>query len=563
MPVFQPSWGMRLHSNALSSRILVAVLAIIAVTMAIGLGLYASLARSTADSNARQRASDIAAAVGDMEVVSTALAAGDPQGIIRGVADKVVKDTGAAYVVVIDANGTRYSHPNPALIGKRVEEPVVALDGHIHTGVNNGSLGRSANARAPIRDSSGKPIGEVSVGILATKVTAQLDQALLPAILYTGLALAVGFVASLILARAIKRATFGLEPAEIVALVQEREATLHGIREGVIAFDTQGRVNVLNDEARRLLGIAGATVGQRLDDLVPQGRLHDILSGVVSDADAVAVTDENLLVINRMPVTVAGRETGWVVTIRDRTEMEALLRQLDSVESITNALRAQEHEYSNRLHALSGLLELGEIEEATAYAGQLTAQSAFAAQEMRDRIGPPVVAALLLAKMTVAAERGVEVMLDPESRMLTGARDPTALVTILGNLVDNAVDAVAGGPSDRQPRQVIVHIEESDQVVSISVSDTGPGIPQDQLEQVFVDGYSTKTPRAGLHRGVGLALVHRLVLRAGGSIVVTSQAGARFDVTLPLGGLDGVGGSAPSIGIEPTAFGTGNRRSIL
>src|SRR5450756_946115 len=193
--------------------------------------------------------------------------------------------------------------------------------------------------------------------------------------LYSVLALAVGVVASLILARAIKRATFDLEPAEIVALVQDREAMLHGIREGVMGFDPQGRLNVVNDEARRLLGLTGAAIGQPLDELVSPGQLHDILSGEVTDADAVAVTDDNLLVINRMPVTVAGRKVGWVVTIRDRTEMEALLRQLDSVESITTALRAQEHEFANRLHALSVLLELGEIEEATAYAGQLTTQA--------------------------------------------------------------------------------------------------------------------------------------------------------------------------------------------
>jgi two-component system CitB family sensor kinase len=525
---------MRLHSTSLASRILIAVLGIVVVTMAIGLGLYVSLARSTADANATERASNIAAAVGDMSLVASALAAGDPQGTIRTIADKVVKDTGAAYVVVIGANGLRYSHPNPSLIGQRIAEPVAALDGHIHTGVDNGSLGRSANARAPVRDSTGRPIGEVSVGILETEVAARLNQVVGYVILYSLLALAVGVVASLVLARAIKRATFGLEPAEIVALVQEREAMLHGIREGVIGFDPQGRMNVLNDEARRLLGLTGATIGQQLDELVSPGRLHDILSGAVTGADAVAVTDESLLVLNRMPVTVAGLKAGWVVTIRDRTEMEALLRQLDSVESITTALRAQEHEFSNRLHALSVLLELGEIDEATSYAGQLTAQATLVADDVRARIGPPVVAALLLAKMTVAAERGVRVRLHPDSRMPTGALDHTALLSVLGNLVDNAVDAAGADPGERHPRQAVVKLVGSANEVSLSVWDNGPGIPDDRLEQVFVDGYSTKAPRGGLRRGVGLALVHRLVARAGGSIVVTSQEGARFDVRLPV-----------------------------
>jgi len=525
---------MRLHTTTLASRILFAVLVIVVVTMAIGLGLYISLARSTADSNATQRASNIAASVGDMSVVASALAAGDPHGTIRVIADRVVRDTGSAYVVVIGANGLRYSHPNKTLIGERVQEPVVALDGRIHTGMNNGSLGRSANARAPIRDAAGRPIGEVSVGILETQVSEQLHQVLGSVILYTMLALAIGVVASLVLARAIKRATFGLEPADIVALVQEREAMLHGIREGVIGFDPQGRMNVINDEARQLLALSGATIGQPLDDLVLPGRLHDILSGAVPDADAVAVTDENLLVINRMPVTVAGQKTGWVVTIRDRTEMEALLRQLDSVESIMTALRAQEHEFSNRLHALSVLLELGEIQEATTYAGQLTNQATLVGDDVRARIGSPVVAALLLAKMTVAAERGVEVKLHPDSRVLSGMGDHTALLTVVGNLLDNAVDAVTDGPAQTHGRQVVVHITETEHDVSLWVWDNGPGIPQDRLEQVFVDGYSTKAPRGGLRRGVGLALVHRLVARSGGSIVVTSQDGTRFDVRLPL-----------------------------
>jgi two-component system, CitB family, sensor kinase len=140
--------------------------------------------------------------------------------------------------------------------------------------------------------------------------------------------------------------------------------------------------------------------------------------------------------------------------------------------------------------------------------------------------------------MTVAAERGVQVRLHPDSRLLSGARDHTALLSVLGNLVDNAMDAVAAGPGEGNARQVVVQLAEADHEVSLSVWDNGPGIPHDRLEQVFVDGYSTKAPRGGLRRGVGLALVHRLVTRAGGSIVVTSQEGARFDVRLPLDQLE-------------------------
>lgn len=312
---------------------------------------------------------------------------------------------------------------------------------------------------------------------------------------------------------------------------------LHGIREGVIAFDTQGRVNVLNDEARRLLAVTGAELGQSLTDLVPAGRLRDILSGSLSGPDQVAVTDENLLVLNRMPVIVAGRSAGSVVTIRDRTELEALLRQLDSVEGLTTALRAQQHEFSNRLHALAVLLELGESEEAARYAGQLRSETTVTQGELRSRIAPPVVAALLLAKMTVGAERGVVVELTPASELGHAERDQTALLTVLGNLVDNAIEAVTEDgdePTGNQPRRVSIELRESSDEVFVAVSDTGPGIHPESLDWVFLDGFTTKEPRGGLRRGVGLALVHRLVKRAGGSIEVTSVDGARFEVRLPV-----------------------------
>jgi two-component system CitB family sensor kinase len=331
--------------------------------------------------------------------------------------------------------------------------------------------------------------------------------------------------------------TFGVEPEEIVALMQEREAMLHGIREGVLAVDAKGAINVLNDEARRLLGLDSARLGQRVEEVLREGRLRRIVTGEIEGQDLVAVTDEHLLVLNRMPVAVAGRNAGWVVTIRDRTELEALLRQLDSMEGLSTALRAQEHEFSNRLHVLSVLLELGEVEEATRYSTQLQAETTFASEEVRARVGSPVVAALLLAKATVAAERDVLVRVEPSSRISAEQVGDLPVVTVLGNLIDNAVDAVAGqaSTSGASPRGVVtVALTCDETTLHLVVEDTGPGIPADRLADVFVDGYSTKQPRGAMRRGVGLALVHRLVMRAGGTIEASSPGGARFEIALPV-----------------------------
>ncbi|MFG1645632.1 sensor histidine kinase [Amycolatopsis sp. NPDC049252] len=350
---------------------------------------------------------------------------------------------------------------------------------------------------------------------------------------YTGAALLAGTLTALVLARRLKRMTFGLELHELASLLQEREAALHGIREGVVAFDGQDRLTMVNDEARRLLRWRSAELGRPLDEIVPEGRLREVLGG--DGIDQIVLTDEHLLVANRMPVRVRGRDVGSVVTLRDRTELEALLRELDSVTGLTDALRAQQHEFSNRLHVLSVLIGMGDQDEAMAYLDEISAGSAGQAEELRSRIAPASLAALLLAKITIAAERDVRLTVSEDSRLDRPGATPDALRTIVGNLVDNALDAVADTPA---PREVVVRLTYDDEAIALSVTDSGPGVPAELAERVFQDGYTTKPSRSGLPRGLGLALVHRLVVRLGGVIVVTPGPGGAFTVRLPVPALE-------------------------
>ncbi len=479
----------------------------------------------------------------------TELATGDPRHAIADLAAEVRQATGAAYVVVADRTGLRYSHPNPKLIGQRLEEPVIVLDGQDHVGIDPGSLGRSANGKAPVRAADGSIVGEVSVGILEKEVSSQLRHEIPAIALYAGFAFGIGVLASWLLSRLIKRATFGLELAEITSLLQEREAMLHGIREGVIGFDARGRINVINNEARRLLHITETGTGRQLDDVVAPGRLHDLLAGDCGGTDQVALTDDALLVVNRMPVVLGGRDAGSVVTLRDRTELEALMRELNAVTGLTTALRAQEHEFTNRLHVMSGLLELGAHDEAASYLAEISSGSITAGEELRSRVAPPVVAALLLAKVSIAVEQDVELVVTADSHLDATADEAQTVLTVLGNLVDNAFEALAGSPD---PRRVTVGLSD-DSGLRIVVADTGPGVAPGVVDEIFQDGYSTKAPRAELRRGLGLALVHRLVHRAGGTISVTTGPGARFEVWLPriAGGPRAAAAHAGGQGVTP------------
>ncbi|MEV7028271.1 ATP-binding protein, partial [Kitasatospora sp. NPDC093558] len=415
----------------------------------------------------------------------------------------------------------------PDLIGKAVEEPIAVLDGRTHTGMDNGATGRSANARVPLRGSAGEVIGEVSVGIAEKQAVGQLFRELPTFGLFAAAALAVGSIASYVLARRLKRTTFGLELEEIAGLLQDREAMLHGIKEGVIAFDPQGRISVLNDEARQLLGL-GTALGSRLDEVLPDGRLRRALDGTLEGVDLTVLTDSHCLAVNRMPVVLHGRELGAVVTVRDRTELVGLLRELDSVRGLTDALRAQQHEFANRMHTLAGLLELGDHGAALEYAVELSHSEPALTEAVRDRIANPFMVGLIVAKTAVAAERGVRITLSEDSRLTEQPGHLKRLLTIAGNLLDNAVEAVGSGG------EVSLSLVEEKHAVTLRVADNGPGIPSGAADSIFEDGWSTSPDRGTARRGLGLALVHRLVQRHGGTITVSQGPGAVFTVVLPL-----------------------------
>ncbi|MFJ9900972.1 ATP-binding protein [Streptomyces sp. NPDC091280] len=517
----------------LSARILANQLFILGLTGLIGFVLFAFAQRGEIDRAYEQRALDIAQTTAADPQIQRAMESGGGGDVVQSVAQRIRRASGASYVVVLDLHGIRHSHPDPALIGEPTGDQIVVLDGKAHVGTDQGATGRSANGKAPLYGPSGALVGEVSAGIPEHYVLGELWRELPTFGLYSAIAVALGSTAAFLLARRLKRTTFGLELEEIAGLLQDREAMLHGIREGVIALDPDGRVTVVNDEARNLLGL-GTAIGSTLEEVLPDGRLRRALDGTLEGGDISVLTDDHCLAVNRMPVALHGRELGAVVTVRDRTELIGLLRELDSVRGLTDALRAQQHEFTNRMHTVAGLLDIGDHDAAYEFAVETAGAEQALTESVRERIGNLLLVGLIVAKTTVAAERGVRIVLSDDSALSADPPHLRRLLTIVGNLLDNAIDASATGPARPGGPEVRLSLIEAVDVVRVQVADTGPGIPWGSTESIFEDGWSTRPERGTARRGLGLALVHRLVQRHGGTITVSEGPGAVFTMTLPV-----------------------------
>ncbi|TMF69129.1 MAG: sensor histidine kinase [Chloroflexi bacterium] len=523
----------------LAYQILVFQVAIILLSALIGAAAAVWQASQELDRQSEQRSLAIAQAVANSDSIQQALLVGDPDALIQRTAEQIRRSTGASYVVVTDSSGIRYSHPNPALIGKPVDEsPAVVLAGQTWVGVQRGTLGVSARGKAPIFFQS-QVIGMVSVGFLEPPL-GQRWLSELPGFATTLLpSLAIGVIASWLLAWRLKRQTFGLEPYEIAGLLEEREASLQGIHEGAIATDRDGTITLANEEARRLLTLPGDCVGRRVGQVLPQGRLLKFLSGGLKDEDEVLLAGDRVLVASRRAILVRGHEVGHVATLRDTTELTGLARGL-GVDSLTDALRAQAHEFANRLHTIAGLMQVGRAEEAMNLIAQTSGVHQELTEALLERVGDPVLGALLLAKAAIASERGIDLRVSEDTVMTRSASgrahgasslDSEDLITLLGNLIDNALDAAA---SSSDERWVSVSVTEQDDELVLEVQDSGSGIPEGVGGQIFQEGFSTKAGPNRKRRGFGLALVRQVARRNGGDVTAVNNGGALFTVRIPL-----------------------------
>jgi two-component system CitB family sensor kinase len=490
-------------------------------------------ARRTQIASARDRALAVAVSVADTPQVREALRTPDPSTDIAPFAEEVRRDSRTDFVVVMALDRTRYSHPNPDQIGGRfIGDLGTAPDGRPFTQEYTGTLGPSMRAVVPVFDDGDgrRVVALVSVGITMQRIQDALAQRLPTIVLAAAVILGTGLLGAWLISRRLRRQTHGLGEGEITRMYEYYDAVLHAVREGLLLIDADGRVQLVNDEAKRLLDLDDSAVGRPVTDLDFPDPLTRTVLAADSRPDEIHLVDDAVLVVNTAPARWQGRELGTVVTLRDHTEIQAVAGELDTVRGLAESLRSQNHEAANRLHTVVSLVEMGRTEEALEFAtGELEV-----AQLLTDRVvgsvSDPVVSALLLGKTAQAAERGVQLRIT-ESTDVTGLPvEQRDVVTILGNLVDNAIDAVV----EATERVVEVTVEATPEALAVRVADSGPGVPPGVADQVFERGWSTKASDGPVGRGLGLALVVRAVRKYDGRMAVTTSdlGGADFSVCI-------------------------------
>jgi len=451
-------------------------------------------------------------------------------------AESVRKATGARFVVVGDHEGRRYSHPVPERIGKLMvggDNPRALERGEAYVSKAVGTLGPSMRGKVPIFANSGKVIGVVSVGYLQETVESVTEGYLQRVLLWVFGLFLLGGIGTWLIARNVKQSIFGLEPVEIARLFRERNAILDSIREGVVAINDKGQVTMLDHEAAKILKIPPESgIGTSIESILPQTRMLEVLKSGEEQFDQEMIIGGIEVIVNRVPIWQNGRVAGVVSSFRRKDEIDRMAQELTQIQEYSEVLRTQTHEYSNKLHTLAGLIQLGSHQEALDLIGRETSGYQELLGTLAETVPEPLLSAIILGKYNRAQELRIIFQLDPESRMIDIPKkiNREKIVTILGNLLENALEAAQENTSGKRTVQLSMTDFGNDLI--FEVEDSGSGIEDESVDLSLQHGFTTKS---GTGRGIGLSLVHENLKYLGGHLTVvrSSLGGMRFTIYIP------------------------------
>ncbi len=529
-------WDLRLRKPKWRLQTTIALLVCVVVLMALfatDILISARITKET-ENNLTEKATDIARMTAKNPIVIEGLKNHKKEDKIQGAAEEIRRITKVEFVVVMDMNGIRKSHPNRKRIGEHFVggDEAAVLQGKEHISIAKGTLGVSLRSFTPVFDDHHKQIGAVAVGILIKRVNKAVAQSRQIIYISAIFGILVGILGALFLARKIKQILFGLEPIEIAKLLEERSAMLQSAKEGILALDSSGRIRLVNNEAIRLFQAAGFRknpAGEMLENFIPGTKLTHALETGEYQVNQEQVLNGITILVNQAPVIVKGKIAGAILTFRDKTEIKQLAEQLTGAKLYAEALRAQSHEFMNKLHVISGLVQMEHYQAIPAYIEKLIDFQQTELKFVMDRFKDPVLAGFLLGKLSYARESGAEFTINGEGIVPETEEQDLIheVITILGNLIDNGVDAVKNSAR----KWITLRFDYFEDVLVLEIHDTGKGMDENLRKKIFHKGFSTK----GDNRGFGLFLVKQSIDKIKGDIEVhtNEDEGTAFIVTIP------------------------------
>ncbi|MEK3883194.1 sensor histidine kinase [Paenibacillus sp. PL2-23] len=498
---------------------------------------------STLERNIGASALKLAKTVALMDTIRDAFDDEDPSATIQPIVEKIRMETDAEYIVIGNREEIRYAHPLPDRIGKKMMggDNAPVLNGQSIVSKAVGSMGHSLRGKTPIYDDTGRIIGIASVGILMKDIEASAQSYRNRVLIFAGLAILIGCCAAIWIAASVKRSIHGLEPQEIGLLYQEKKAILASIHEGIIAINTEGIVTLANQTATALIDPQGRTdaTGRHIREIIPDSRLLEVIQTGEAETDRELVINDSAVVVNRVPIfDHEHRIVGAVSSFRNKSELLRLTEELAQVKRYTEALRAQTHEYSNKLYTIYGLIQLESYQEAMDVITHETNVHDSLIHFLLQEIPDPMIGGILIGKFNRGSELRVRLDIDRSSTFkdIPETISRNQLVAIIGNLIDNAMEAaLAAGHTEnvsRGDKWVKAAFSDAGDELRIEVSDSGAGIDEAAAKRIFELGYSTKK---GAGRGFGLSILYKAVQELGGDVQCRNEPGrgAVFTVRIP------------------------------
>ena len=498
-------------------------------------GLYTAMISEVLEEQIGKRALQVSRIVAQMPMVKHQIVKPRPEGKLQALAEQIREEVDAEFIVIGNRDGIRFSHPKPDRLGKKMVggDNAPALErGESYVSRAVGTLGPSIRGKVPIFDESGGIVGVVSVGYLQENVRVIIHDHQLKVGVLVGVLVVFGILGAVSISNRFKRAIFDLEPEQIARLLTERETIIDSIREGIVAIDRHANVTVVNRQAIVILGKDSESqiIGQPIKDVLPGAKLSRILSGGEQRHDQELEVNGTIMLINTVPMIEQDTIIGAVASFRRRDELDILAKQFSQVKEYSEMLRAQTHEYSNKLHTIAGLIQIDHDKEALELISQETAGYQGLIAFLAKAVPFPVLAAFILGKYNHAQELRIEFEIDPDSQLkdVPSELSREKLVTILGNLLDNAFDAALQG--EHQAKVKLSMTDVSNDLV-FEVEDSGEGVPAEKSEKIFERGFTTKQN----DRGHGLYLARKALRDLGGQITLSDSdlGGALFSVFIP------------------------------